>query len=174
LGFCPDRETVLGEVTRGGQPLAPIDCKRISVIEEKVMYWHKANHIHAWFVDNVQSGNDDCGTYVVSKDKLRELLSTCQQVLEASKLVDGTVYSGTEWSSGNSEPVERREPGRVIEDPTVAKQLLPTQSGFFFGNVEFDEDYLKDVKVTRDWAARMLSELEKTTTPCDFVYSSSW
>ena len=24
-------------------------------------YWRKANQIHAWFVDNVQQGNDDCG-----------------------------------------------------------------------------------------------------------------
>ncbi|MFM7979547.1 MAG: hypothetical protein ACKPKO_09550, partial [Candidatus Fonsibacter sp.] len=34
-----------------------------------------------WFVDNVQGGEDDCGEYYVSKDKLRELLTTCEQAL---------------------------------------------------------------------------------------------
>jgi len=44
-------------------------------------YWRKSNQIHAWFVENVQGGKDDCGEYYVSKDKLRELLTTCQQAL---------------------------------------------------------------------------------------------
>jgi len=44
-------------------------------------YWRKSNQIHAWFVDNVQGGEDDCGEYYVSQDKLRELLTTCQQAL---------------------------------------------------------------------------------------------
>ena len=44
-------------------------------------YWRKANQIHAWFVDNVQGGEDNCGEYYVSREKLEELLTTCQQAL---------------------------------------------------------------------------------------------
>ena len=36
-------------------------------------YWRKANQIHAWFVDNVQQGEDNCGEYYVSHEKLKEL-----------------------------------------------------------------------------------------------------
>ncbi len=170
----PEEERFSVEVAYGGQPLKTLDHERVSVIEEDVMYWRKANHIHAWFVDNVQNGNDDCGTYIVSVGNLRELLSTCQKVLEASTLVDGTVYMGTIWGPRDPEPVEQREPGKVIEDPTVAKQLLPTRAGFFFGSTEYDEEYLTDVKDTQEWAAHMLSDLEKADTPSDIVYSSSW
>jgi len=46
----------------------------------KVGYWRKANQIHAWFVDNVQSGEDECREYDVSRGKLQELLTLCQTV----------------------------------------------------------------------------------------------
>jgi hypothetical protein len=54
----------------------------------------------------------------------------------------------------------QRDPGRVTEDPTVAKQILPTRAGFFFGNTEYDERYLNDVRMTHAWAIRMLYELK--------------
>ena len=44
-------------------------------------YWRKANQIHAWFVDNVQQGNDDCGEYYVSHEKLKELLDLVNKAL---------------------------------------------------------------------------------------------
>ena len=46
-------------------------------------YWRKSNQIHKWFVDNVQGGEDDCGDYYVSHEKLRELRETCRQALFA-------------------------------------------------------------------------------------------
>lgn len=45
-------------------------------------YWRKANAIHGWFVNNIQDGEDDCGEYYVSRDKLLELKELCKQVLE--------------------------------------------------------------------------------------------
>lgn len=50
-------------------------------IEVTCAYWRKANQIHKWFVDNVQNGEDDCDSYYVSQDKLKELLTTCRQAL---------------------------------------------------------------------------------------------
>ena len=50
-------------------------------VEVTCAYWRKSNQIHKWFVDNVQGGNDNCGEYYVSHDKLKELLTTCQQAL---------------------------------------------------------------------------------------------
>jgi len=50
-------------------------------VSVNVAYWRKANQIHKWFVDNVQGGEDNCGEYYVSRDKLKELLTTCRQAL---------------------------------------------------------------------------------------------
>lgn len=36
-------------------------------------YWRKANQIHAWFVNNVQDGEDDCKEYSVSIHQLEQL-----------------------------------------------------------------------------------------------------
>ena len=44
-------------------------------------YWRKVNSVHNWFVQNVQNGEDDCGEYYVSHDKLKELLTTARQAL---------------------------------------------------------------------------------------------
>ena len=44
-------------------------------------YWRKVNAVHNWFVTNVQNGEDDCGEYYVSHDKLKELLTTARQAL---------------------------------------------------------------------------------------------
>lgn len=48
---------------------------------EEIQYWRKANAIHKWFVDHVQGGKDDCGTYLVTREQLQELLETCNRVL---------------------------------------------------------------------------------------------
>ena len=50
----------------------------ISVI---CIYWRKANQIHKWFVDNVQGGEDNCGEYYVSNEKLKSLLDLVTEAL---------------------------------------------------------------------------------------------
>ena len=59
-----------------------INPKKISYIHEEAAYWRNANHIHQWFVDNVQDGEDDCGNYEVTISQLKELIALCEQVLE--------------------------------------------------------------------------------------------
>lgn len=56
--------------------------EHISSIVFEVGYWRKANWIHKWFVDNVQSGIDDCSRYYVEYDKLKELKDLCVELLE--------------------------------------------------------------------------------------------
>jgi hypothetical protein len=45
-------------------------------------YWRKANQIHAWFVNNIQNGKDDCGTYEVTGEQLLELVNLCKKILK--------------------------------------------------------------------------------------------
>lgn len=68
------------EITLKGKKTKGIKPERIKEIIEEVGYWRKANHIHKWFVDNVQDGEDDCNPYYVSKEQLRELLNLCKKI----------------------------------------------------------------------------------------------
>ncbi|CAB4175012.1 hypothetical protein UFOVP965_102 [uncultured Caudovirales phage] len=67
------------------------------------MYWRKANAIHNWFVENVQNGVDNCGTYPVSRNDLIALRETCAVVLAERSLAEtllpptsGFFFGGTE------------------------------------------------------------------------------
>ena len=45
------------------------------------IYWRKVNSIHAWFVEHVQDGNDDCRRYYVTEHDLKELLDAVSEQL---------------------------------------------------------------------------------------------
>ena len=59
-----------------------IKAERVSEITEDVMYWRKANHIHAWFVKNCQDGVDECQSSHVSREQLEQLATLCEEVLK--------------------------------------------------------------------------------------------
>jgi hypothetical protein len=77
----PDDQKHQVTVLKGGTTVTSINPDRVSYITEEVGYWRKANQIHRWFVDNVQEGNDDCGSYYVDREKLEELLDLVNDVL---------------------------------------------------------------------------------------------
>ncbi len=92
------------DVLRGGKPVPHIKSERIKYVIEDVGYWRKANHIHQWFVTNVQDGVDECQTSYVSFTKLKVLLDVCKQVVEtpalASELLPtqgGFFFGSTEY-----------------------------------------------------------------------------
>lgn len=129
-------------VTKYGNPVPSIKSKRVKYVIEEVGYWRKANHIHKWFVDNVQDGKDDCDEYFVSDQKLKELLEVCKTVLE---------------------------------DNSKAGELLPTQSGFFFGATEYDEYYIRDIQDTVKIIEDVLAEVDENGyMEGDVYYQSSW
>lgn len=156
-------------VKLGGQVVEAIKPNRVSSITEQVMYWRKANHIHNWFVTNVQNGKDDCGDYYVSEEQLKKLLNVCKFVRANSELVDGKVKNGEQLVNG--EWVGIMEEGQVIADSTFAEQFLPTSSGFFFGGTDYDEYYLSDIDDTIKALDELLAEND---TKGDYYYSSSW
>jgi hypothetical protein len=105
--------------------------------EEEVGYWRKANHIHYWFVKNVQNGTDDCGTYPVSREQLETLLATCRRVLDFKHLAEGQ---------------------------------LPRRSGFFYGNVFYDEYYYEDIRQTIEILEKCIRHYQHA----QIEYQSSW
>jgi hypothetical protein len=54
----------------------------------------------------------------------------------------------------------------------LSDAILPTKSGFFFGNTEYDEYYYNEVKYTIE----ILEEIIKKHNPKvdNYIYSSSW
>lgn len=91
-------------VKKGGEVLQTIKPNRVKYIEEEVGYWRKANHIHKWFVDNVQGGEDNCNQYYVDISDLINLLDVCKRVKEdpskAEELLpttEGFFFGGTDY-----------------------------------------------------------------------------
>lgn len=114
-------------------------------IKFEAMYWRKANMIHKWFVDNVQNGEDDCGTYYVEREKLEELYNLICEALE---------HRNDENHDEN------------------ADKLLPTTSGFFFGGTEYDDYYWEELERTKKELRALLDN--KALEMFDFEYTSSW
>lgn len=169
------RKTYIGNNYKEPEKQVKIDVpgitqEKVTYVEEEAGYWRKANHIHQWFVDNVQDGEDNCGDYYVSKEQLQELLNTVNKVLDASELVDGTINAGYSLKP-DGEKIYHTQEGKIIKDPTVAKELLPTQEGFFFGGTDYDEYYYENLLETKE----MLEEIiAREPDEGDYYYHSSW
>ena len=84
LGTQWEHRGVTAEITvksEGKTVDVGINPHRLEEITESAIYWCKVNHIHRWFVENVQNGEDDCGTYPVSLDQLKDLRDLCEEVI---------------------------------------------------------------------------------------------
>lgn len=58
---------------------------------------------------------------------------------------------------------------KVLRDNSLAEELLPSQSGFFFGSTEYDEWYFKDLARTVEIVDRCLKSKFDY-----FEYQASW
>lgn len=93
---------------------------KLNYVTFQIGDWRKANHIHKWFVDNVQEGKDDCREYHVTIEQLKELKRLCKKAL-------------TYKNKKTKKPLQK---------------ILPTEEGFFFGTTEYDEWYFKNCEKT--------------------------
>jgi hypothetical protein len=102
----------------------------------EVAYWRKANAIHAWFVDNVQGGKDDCGTYPVNLEQLAGLVQTCKEILlgyktgkDALPTRGGFFFGGTGYDDWYRQDIE-----------STIEQLEPllTPEAITAGNTEYE------------------------------------
>lgn len=128
-------KTIADEVQKLAKIPEDFEVKEIVI---KAGYWRKANQIHRWFVQNVQDGKDDCGTYYVDRQSLIDLRDLCK---------------------------------KVSENKDLAPTELPTESGFFFGNTEYDDWYYQDLAETIEIIDKALT-LDQAQW--DFEYHSSW
>ena len=121
------------------------------MIMQEIAYWRKENAIHKWFVENIQNGEDDCRFHrEITKSDLENLKHICKTILNTCCVVDG----------------------EIMVNSVVASELLPTQSGFFFGGTEYDEWYMDGLKYTIDIVDKILKETDFNTYA--IYYVSSW
>lgn len=60
----------------------------------------------------------------------------------------------------------------VLADPKSGPELLPTESGFFFGGTDYDSYYMQDLENTKTILTEILENPEYNNW--DFYYQSSW
>jgi hypothetical protein len=137
-------------------------------ISFNVGYWRKANHIHGWFVENIQEGNDDCREYYVDRDSLMKLKKLCEEVIKKAKIIDGTIDAGLVITPESE--TQLVNVGEVIKNSDEIAELLPTKSGLFFGSQDYDEWYVRKTKETIEIIDRCL----KLPDNWHFYYQSSW
>ena len=104
-------------------------------------------------------------TQVTKANKKSQFMHTSCKLIPA-KVENGYTFDG----KGNK--IYQYTDGLAVEDSSVAEELLPTQSGFFFGGTGYDEYYIEDVKETIDIITNVLE-----TTDFDkemIYYVSSW
>lgn len=61
---------------------------------------------------------------------------------------------------------------KVIDNPNLAHELLPTTEGFFFGSTDYDEWYFNGLKKTENLIQSYLRSPRFKNY--DFYYQSSW
>ena len=114
----------------------------------ELMYWRKANQIHNWFVKNCQNGVDDCGRYAITVADLMKLKELCEKILTMTEIkqeLRPTYPNG--WFS---DPVYVMQDVRLLTDEGVkfASEHLPSRSGFFFGNTDYNDNYVWALEYT--------------------------
>lgn len=114
---------------------------------------------------------ENCENYDVSKDDLIKLMKDCQTVLKSSKLVEKEVPV-RQYDFDKKDYVEIKKTMKVLDDPSVAEELLPTQSGFFFGSTIYSEGYVEDLEYT----VKQITEILENTDfdEWDIVYHAWW
>jgi hypothetical protein len=61
---------------------------------------------------------------------------------------------------------------RIKANNSLAGELLPTQSGFFFGSTDYDNWYFEDINSTIEQLELVLKEPDAKMS--DYIYRSSW
>lgn len=97
------------------------DASPVKEVQIEAGYWRKANQIHDWFVKNVQGGEDECRPHYVSREQLKELRDTCQEVLENRKraaellpTASGFFFGGTDYDDWYFQDIEATI--RILDD----------------------------------------------------------
>ena len=63
---------------------------------------------------------------------------------------------------------------KVLNNHTLAKDLLPTMKGFLFGSTEYDENYYNDVKQVLQYCETTLLPMFDELDSREGIYFNTW
>lgn len=141
----------------------------------EIIYWRKENHFHKFFCENgklTPRTKDWVGPYVISRDILTDLFKRIDTILAAklNKPITKTFSNGYSVEK-NGKRTEHFVELDVEYDDKLAKKLLPTQSGFFFGSTEYTPWYFKSLIEAKDVISDYLIKHPRAQK---FIYDSYW
>lgn len=99
----------------------------------ELVYWRKANMIRQWIVDHTN--------YPENGDCLFHELS--REQIEALLSDCKKVYEA--------------------QDDKLSAEIIPTNSGYYFGNTEYDEYYYEDIRYTIEKLEELLEDWDEIT-----------
>ena len=108
----------------------------------QIGYFRKFNALHSYIVKTFADGIDNCQDIILYKEDVEQIKKVLDDVLNAHQQVE------------------------------KAKELLPTQSGFFFGGTDYDEFYFDDVTVAADLMQNLLNNFDFESY--QLIYQASW
>ena len=108
----------------------------------QIGYFRKFNALHSYIVKTFADGIDNCQDIILYKEDVEQIKKVLDDVLNAHQQVE------------------------------KAKEILPTQSGFFFGGTDYDEFYFEDVKDAADLMQSFLDNFDFENY--HLVYQASW
>lgn len=129
-------------------------CDHIYGNEVADFYWRKFNALHLWFVKHAQNGSDECMSYPVSLETLKELRGILETIDALAR---------------NEDDIEKPSEHSI----DIASSLLPTGSGFFFGSTDYDKWYFNDASEALAGISDAIRLLEAKDS-CVAIYQSSW
>jgi hypothetical protein len=62
----------------------------------------------------------------------------------------------------------------VLRDNTKASELLPTSSGFFFGDTSYSENYFNQLEYTKDVLTKLIDKWDTYYKNWGLYYQASW
>ena len=134
-----------------------------------IIYWRKVNAIHKYFVDYgalENMGGPNVGYYYITKEQLLNLLERITSILNGPEINETITYHKIADDMN-----EVHEDVKYNLDIELAKQILPTTSGFFFGSTEYNHWYHEDLVRTLDLIKGELAAAPDNET---WYYYASW
>lgn len=120
-------------------------------IDYKVGYWRKANAIHSWFLENC-----------AAKDPFDNPIDDCRPIEIPLEKLEELLNTCKE----------------VLKHQSLAKKLLPTEDGFFFGSTEYDKYYFNNIEDTIDIIEPVIDFMNHMSEIKDYtwsiIYEASW
>ena len=103
----------------------------------EIAYWRKANEIHNWMVRNTNYSDDTCMANI-TRENIEKLKYDCEDILNKCNVVvrdeNITSFTNTEY----------------------AEQNMPTVDGFFFGSLDYDDWYFRDIVDSVEYCEKIL------------------